>query len=89
MYDSIEKELTKEKFMTMLEESERKENDGNRVEFGSEAYVCKVTTKSFWPDTVILGNEVGYNLDMKSYVQFLIWRGENMPRNFSSLEWSE
>ena len=30
---------------------------------------------------MIIGNEVGVNLDMKSYVQFLIQRGKTMPRN--------
>ena len=34
MYDSIEKLLMKEKFMTILEEPECQDKDGNRVEFG-------------------------------------------------------
>ena len=75
MYDSIEKDLIKSKFMTILEEPEWKYNDGNRIGFESKAYGCKLTSKSSWPDTVIIGNEVGFNIGMKIYVQFLIQRG--------------
>ena len=46
MYDSIEEELIKSKVMTMLEEPEWKDNDGNHIEFESEVYDCKVTSKS-------------------------------------------
>ena len=48
----------------MLEETEWQEKDGNRVEFESQAYVCKVASKITQPDMVILGNEVGGNLYM-------------------------
>ena len=45
LYDSIGKELIKEKFMTMLEEPEWQDKDRNHVEFESETFGCKVTSK--------------------------------------------
>ena len=42
--------------MTMLEETEWQDKDGNRVEFESEAYGCKVTIKITRPDMVLLGD---------------------------------
>ena len=30
---------------------------------------------------MIIGNEFGFNIGMKIYVQFLIQRGKTMPRN--------
>ena len=50
--------------MTMLEEPECQENYGNNVGFESEAYGFKVTGKFSWPDMVLLGDEVGDNIDM-------------------------
>ena len=38
--------------MTMLEEPELKDKDGNRVEFEQEAYGCKVTSKITRPNMV-------------------------------------
>ena len=58
MYDSIEMALSKAKFMTMLEEPEWQDKDGNRVEFESEGYGCKLTSKITRPDMVLLGDEV-------------------------------
>ena len=48
----------------MLEEPEWQEKDENRVEFEPEAYGCKVTSKIYRPKIVLLGNEVGGNIDM-------------------------
>ena len=39
-------------------------NEGNCVEYESEAYGCKVTSKFSRPDMVLLGDEVGGNIDM-------------------------
>ena len=64
MYDSIEMVFIKSKLMTVLEEPYWQDKDGNRVEFESEAYVCKVTSKITRPDMVLIGNEIGGNLDM-------------------------
>ena len=64
MYDSIQKTLTKSKFVTMLEEQEWKDKYGNCVKFESEAHGCKVTSKFSRPDMVLFGDEVGGNLDM-------------------------
>ena len=50
--------------MTMLEEPEWQYKDGKRVEFESEAYRCKVSTKITQTNMVLLGDEVGGNLDM-------------------------
>ena len=63
-YDSIEMALIEAKVMTMLEETEWQDKGRNIVEFESEAYGCKVTSKINRLDMVILGNEVGGNLDM-------------------------
>ena len=48
----------------MFEEPEWQDKDGNHVEFESEAYGCKVNSKITRPDVVLLGYEVGGNLDM-------------------------
>ena len=64
MYDSIENELIEAKVMTILEELEWQDKDGNRVEFEPEAYGCKVTSKIYRLDIVIIVDEVGGNLDM-------------------------
>ena len=48
--------LIESKFTTMLEEPEWQDKYGNRVEFESEAYGCKVTSKTTQPDMVLLGN---------------------------------
>ena len=64
MYDSIEIVLTEAKVMMMLEEQEWKHNNGNHVGFESEAYGCKVTSRIYRPDMVILGYEVGGNIDI-------------------------
>ena len=50
------------KFTTMLEEPEWQDKDGKRVEFESEAYGCKVTSKITRPVMVVFGNEVGANI---------------------------
>ena len=64
IYDSIEKALIEAKVMTMLEEPEWQDKDGNRVKFESEAYGCRVTSKITRPDMVLLGDEFGGNIDM-------------------------
>ena len=64
MYYSIEKTLIEAKFMMMLGETEWQDKDGNRIEFESEAYGCKVTSKFYRPGMVLLGDTVGVNLDM-------------------------
>ena len=64
MYDSIEKALIKAKVITMSEEPEQQDKDENRVEFESEAYGCKVTSKNFRPEMVLIGYEFGGNLGM-------------------------
>ena len=64
MYDSIEKALIEAKAMTMLEDLERQDKDGNRVEFESDAYGWKGRSKNSWPDMVLLGDEVGVYIDM-------------------------
>ena len=46
MYDSVENVLIEEKVMTMLEEAEWQEKYGNHVEFDSEAFGCKLLSKS-------------------------------------------
>ena len=56
--------LIKEKFMTILDKTECQDKYGNCVEFESEAYGCKITSKISQPDMVLLGAEVGGNLDM-------------------------
>ena len=56
--------LIEEKFMKKLEEPECQDKDGNRVEFESEAYGYKVASKITRPDIVLLGDEIGANLDM-------------------------
>ena len=48
----------------MLQEPEWQDKDGNRAGFKSEAYGCKVTSKIAQPDMVLLGDEVGANLDI-------------------------
>ena len=50
--------------MTMLEELEWQDKDGNRVKFKSGARGCKVTSKINRNDMVLLVNEVVGNLDM-------------------------
>ena len=64
IYYSIEKVLIKEKFMMVLEGQEWQYKDGNRVEFESDAFFCKVTSNISRPDMVLLGDEVGGNIDM-------------------------
>ena len=64
MYDSIEKVLIEAKAMTMLEDLEWQDKDGNRVEFESDAYGWKGSSKNSWPDMVLLGDEVGVYIDM-------------------------
>ena len=48
----------------MMEELEWKDKDGNRVEFESESYGCKITSKITQSEIMLLGDEVGVNLDM-------------------------
>ena len=50
--------------MTMLEELEWQDKDGNRVKFKSGARGCKVTSRINRNDMVLLVNEVVGNLDM-------------------------
>ena len=50
--------------MTIMEEPEWQDKDDNHVEFESEAYGCTVTSKITPPYIVLLGDEVGGNLDM-------------------------
>ena len=50
--------------MKMLEGPEQKHKDENYFEFKSEAYGCKLTSKITQPNMVLLGDEVGANLDM-------------------------
>ena len=50
--------------MTMLEEPEWQDKNGNRFGFESEAFGCEVTSKIFRPDVVLLCDEVGGNIDM-------------------------
>ena len=64
MYDYIEMALIEANITTMLEEPEWQDKDGNRVEFESEAYGCKVTSEITRPDMVFIGDEVGGNIDM-------------------------
>ena len=45
MYDSIEIALIEAKVMTMLEEPEWQDKDGNRIGFELEAFGCKVTSQ--------------------------------------------
>ena len=45
IYDSIEMLLSEAKVVTMLEEPEWQDKDGNRIEFESEAFGCKLTSK--------------------------------------------
>ena len=64
MYDFIEMGLIEAKVMTMLQKLEWQGKDGNRVEFESNTYGCKVTGKFSQPGMVLLGDEVGGNIDM-------------------------
>ena len=48
----------------MLEETEWQDKGRNRVEFESEAFGCKVTSKFYQPKMGILGEKVGGNFDM-------------------------
>ena len=57
--------------MTMLEEPVWKDMDGNRVEFESEAYSCKLASKITQPIMVLLGDESGANLHMTGHVHIL------------------
>ena len=56
--------LIEVKVMKMLEEMEFQDKDGNRVEYESEAYVCKVTSRITLTDMVLIVNEVGANIYM-------------------------
>ena len=56
--------LIEVKVMKMLEEMEFQDKDGNRVEYESEAYVCKVTSRITLTDMVLIVNEVGASIDM-------------------------
>ena len=50
--------------MMMLEEPEWKYKDGNHVEFESDEYGCKLTSRFSRPNMVLLGDKVGGNIDM-------------------------
>ena len=50
--------------MKMLEEPKWQDNDGDHVEFESEAYGCKVTSTITLSSMVLLGNEFGDNIDI-------------------------
>ena len=56
--------LIEVKVMKMLEEMEFQDKDGNRVEYESEAYVCKVTSRITLTDMVLIVNEVGAIIEM-------------------------
>ena len=56
--------LSEAKVVTMLEEPEWQDKDGNRVESESDTCGCKVTSKFYRPEMVLLVNLVVVNLDM-------------------------